>query len=108
MGQSNHHPVRIHHKLNQEILLAELVQAATRITMKQKEKLEAGLKHLKPVLESGGRSIEILDVAPPNVVIRVAGFCTGCDCSNSYKEALQEFVRNTCPELTQITFVESL
>jgi len=74
--------------------------------MNHKEKLEAGLLHLKPVLESGGRSIEIVEVSTPSVTIKVAGFCSGCACSSSYKEALQDFVANTCPDLTEITFVE--
>lgn len=74
--------------------------------MDHKEKLEQGIVHLKPVLEAGGRSIEIVSVEAPSVTIKVAGFCTGCACSSSYKEALQDFVSNTCPDLTEITFVE--
>lgn len=74
--------------------------------MSHREKLEAGLVHLKPILDSAGRSIEILEIAPPKVTIKVAGFCSGCDCSNSYKEALQDFVGNNCPDLTEVQFVE--
>ena len=74
--------------------------------MNHKEKLEAGLVHLKPILEAGGRAIEIVSVEVPAVTVKVEGFCSGCACSSSYKEALQDFVENTCPDLTEITFVE--
>ena len=71
-----------------------------------KEKLEARLVHLKPILSAAGRSIEVARVEPPAVTFRVAGFCTGCACSSSYKESLEELVADTCPELTKISFIE--
>jgi Fe-S cluster biogenesis protein NfuA len=74
--------------------------------MDVKEKLEARLAHLKPILAAGGRSIEVVSVEPPSVTFRVSGFCSGCACSSSYKEGLEELVADTAPELTDIHFVE--
>lgn len=74
--------------------------------MDYKSLLESKLVHLKPILEAGNRSIEVIEVSEPFVTFRVKGFCSGCACSSSYKEGLEELVQNTCPELTEIKFVE--
>jgi len=76
------------------------------VDMNIKEKLEVRLVHLKPILKAAGRSIEVVSVESPSVTFRVAGFCSGCACSSSYKESLEELVADTCPELTQISFIE--
>ncbi len=74
--------------------------------MSHKEALEAKLVHLKPILEAAGRAIEVVSVEAPAITLRVAGFCSGCACASSYKEGLEELVADTCPELTDITFIE--
>lgn len=74
--------------------------------MDHKEKLEARLLHLKPVLEAGGKSIELVSVEGPKVTFAVKGFCSDCGCSSDYKSGLEELVRDTCPELTEICFIE--
>lgn len=75
--------------------------------MDYREKLEARLTHLKPILAAGGRAIEVTEVDAPKVTFTVSGFCSGCACSSSYKESLQELVADTCPELTDIHFIEN-
>ena len=74
--------------------------------MEQREKLEARLAHLRPILAAGGKAIEIISIESPKVVFAVKGFCSGCECSTSYREGLEELVRDTCPELTDICFAE--
>jgi len=74
--------------------------------MDAKEQLESRLTHLKLILDSAGRAIEVVQVETPAVTFRVSGFCGGCGCADSYKESLRELVADTCPELTQITFIE--
>lgn len=72
----------------------------------QKELLEKRLEHLRPILASAGRSIEVLLVEVPNASFRLSGFCGGCECSSSYKEGIIDLVKETCPEITEITFEE--
>lgn len=74
--------------------------------MNHKEQLEQRLTHLKPILSAAGRAIEVVSVDAPRVTFRVSGFCSGCACASSYKEGLQELVASTCPELTDIQFIE--
>lgn len=74
--------------------------------MDHKAKIESQLVHLKPILDAAGRSIEVVAVEEPKITFKVAGFCSGCACSSSYKEGLEELVYNTCPDLTIIEFTE--
>ena len=74
--------------------------------MDHKEVLEARLTHLKPILKAAGRAILVEEVNAPSVTFRVSGFCSGCACSSSYKESLVELVADTCPELTDVQFIE--
>ncbi|OGL62215.1 hypothetical protein A3C09_02380 [Candidatus Uhrbacteria bacterium RIFCSPHIGHO2_02_FULL_47_44] len=72
----------------------------------QKELLEKRLEHLKPILASAGRSIEVLSVEVPSATFRLSGFCGGCACSTSYREGIMDLVKETCPEITEINFEE--
>ncbi len=74
--------------------------------MDAKERIESRLVHLKPILDAAGRSIEVVSVDAPRITVKVAGFCSGCACSSSYKESLEDLVAETCPELTEVTFIE--
>jgi len=72
----------------------------------QKEKLEKRLEHLKPILASGGRSIEVLSAEGTEASFLLQGFCGGCACSQSYKEGIMDLVKETCPEINNISFEE--
>ncbi len=71
------------------------------------DKLYEQLATLKPVLDSAGRSIEILECNAPKIVFKITGFCGGCECSGSYKEGLQDLVEDHCPEYSVVEFQES-
>ncbi|KKW32952.1 MAG: hypothetical protein UY77_C0009G0020 [Candidatus Uhrbacteria bacterium GW2011_GWA2_53_10] len=68
--------------------------------------IEEGIAHLKPILASAGRAIDVVEVATPKAVIRLSGFCGGCACSDSYKQGLRDLIAERCPELTDISFIE--
>lgn len=71
------------------------------------EKLHAQLATLKPVLDSANRAIEIVSAEAPTIVFKITGFCGGCECSGSYKEGLQDLVREHCGEYTVVEFIET-
>lgn len=71
------------------------------------EKLHEQLASLKPVLDSAGRSIEIVECESPKIIFKLTGFCGGCECSGSYKEGLQDLVEDHCPEFSVVEFLES-
>ncbi len=68
--------------------------------------LEEKLATLKPILDSAGRAIRIVDSVAPKMTFELQGFCGGCACSSSYKEGLQDLVSELAPEYTQVEFIE--
>ncbi len=72
----------------------------------KQEKIEAKLTHLQPILKSAGRTIAVDSIKENSITFLIKGFCSGCACSSSYKEGLEELVASTCPELTEIKFIE--
>lgn len=74
-------------------------------TMITQETIETHLKTLKPLLEKGGKNIEIMSCEPPHVVIKLSGFCHDCGCSSSYEEGIKELIFNQCPEIESVEFV---
>jgi len=64
------------------------------------------LASLKPVLESGHKSIEVVSNDAPKIVFRLTGFCGGCGCTESYMDGLRDLVAEHCPEFLEVEFVE--
>ena len=75
--------------------------------MQVKEMLNDRLKHLRPILKAAGRKVEVQSVDGDTVTFLVSGFCSGCACSSSYKEGLEELVGEACPNIEKIKFVEN-
>lgn len=71
------------------------------------EDIEKKLASLKPVLDSAGRAIAVAERIEPKIVFQLTGFCAGCECSGSYKEGLQDLVKEHCPEYSVVEFIES-
>lgn len=70
------------------------------------EILQEQLDSLKPVLDTAGRAISIVSAAGETITFKLVGFCNGCECSGSYKEGLQDLVREHCPEYSIVEFIE--
>ena len=70
------------------------------------ENIQAQLDTLKPVLDSAERAIEIVSAEGTTITFKLSGFCGGCECSGSYKEGLQDLVKEHCPEYSVVEFVE--
>ena len=68
--------------------------------------IDVKLAQLKPVLASANRAIEIVEWNTPKAVIKVTGFCGGCDCAGSYMDGMRDLVAEYCPEMTEIVFIE--
>ena len=69
--------------------------------------LTDALADIKPMLAASGRAVAIKDVSADRCVIELTGFCEGCSCSESYKEGIQDLVREHAPELKEIEFTQA-
>ncbi|MBI4598968.1 NifU family protein [Candidatus Uhrbacteria bacterium] len=74
--------------------------------MTSKELIEETLAPLRPILAEAGKALEIVSCEPPRVVVKLSGFCGGCECSGSYREGLMDLVFEKCPDIEEIEFVE--
>lgn len=75
--------------------------------MNLQETLEQALKDIQPMLMASGRSIALKESSESGCVIELTGFCSGCACGDSYKEGIEEVIRERVPGIQTIEFVMS-
>lgn len=66
--------------------------------------LEEALLDLAPMLAAAGRSIHVVSATETECAVELRGFCGDCNCVDSYKEGIEELVRDKVPTLQTITF----
>lgn len=69
--------------------------------------LTDALAGIKPLLAASGRAVLIKEVSSDRCVIELSGFCEGCSCSESYKEGIQDLVREHAPEIKEVEFIHA-
>lgn len=69
--------------------------------------LTDALAGIKPLLAASGRTVSVREVSADRCVIELSGFCEGCSCSESYKEGIQDLVREHAPEIKEIEFINA-
>jgi Fe-S cluster biogenesis protein NfuA len=69
-----------------------------------KEKVEAVLSKVKPLLQRDGGDVELVDVQPDGVVkVRLTGACSGCPMSTlTLKNAIEETIKKEIPEVKSV------
>jgi len=69
-----------------------------------KEKVEAVLSKVKPLLQRDGGDVELIDVQDDGVVkVRLTGACSGCPMSTmTLKNAIEETIKKEIPEVTSV------
>jgi len=69
-----------------------------------KEKVEAVLSKVKPLLQRDGGDVELIDVQDDGVVkVRLTGACSGCPMSTmTLKNAIEETIKKEIPEIKSV------
>jgi Fe-S cluster biogenesis protein NfuA len=69
-----------------------------------KERVEAVLSKVKPMLQRDGGDVELVDVQPDGVVkVRLTGACAGCPMSTmTLKNAIEETIKKEIPEIKSV------
>ncbi len=71
-----------------------------------KEKVEAALAKIRPMLERDGGSVELVDVQGTVVKVRLTGACHGCPMSQmTLKAGIERVVKQEVPEVTEVQSV---
>lgn len=74
--------------------------------MNAHEALQETLADLKPMLDSAGRAIRVLESDETSCKIELAGFCGDCACTASYAEGIQDILSEKAPQITTVRFVQ--
>ncbi len=73
-----------------------------------KEKVQAVIEQLRPMLQKDGGDIELIDVDEDGVVkVKLNGACAGCAMSQiTLKQGIEKVLLNEIPEVKKVINVE--
>jgi Fe-S cluster biogenesis protein NfuA/nitrite reductase/ring-hydroxylating ferredoxin subunit len=89
--------------LSQDELVAHLLLLHGLHPTPVEQRVRAALEQVRPYLESHGGNVELLDVDPPAVRLRLQGSCSGCPSSTmTLKLAIENAIRKEAPEIDEV------
>jgi len=71
-----------------------------------KEKVEAALDKIRPVLQRDGGNVALVDVSNGIVKVKLTGACAGCPLSTmTLKMGVEKILKKEIPEIKQVVAV---
>ena len=68
-----------------------------------KEKVEAALEKIRPMLQADGGDVELIDVKDGIVTVRLQGACAGCPMSQmTLKNGIERVLKEAIPEIKSV------
>lgn len=68
-----------------------------------KEKVEAVINKIRPMLQADGGDVELVDVEDGIVKVRLQGACAGCPMSQmTLKNGIERFLKKEIPEVKSV------
>jgi Fe-S cluster biogenesis protein NfuA len=68
-----------------------------------REKIEAALNKIKPMLQADGGDVELIDVKDGVVTVRLQGACAGCPMSQmTLKNGIERILKQEVPEVVAV------
>ena len=68
-----------------------------------KEKVEAALEKIRPMLQADGGDVELIDVKDGIVTVRLQGACAGCPMSQmTLKNGIERALKQAIPEIKAV------
>lgn len=68
-----------------------------------KEKVQAVLNKIRPMLQADGGDVELVDVEEGVVRVRLQGACAGCPMSQmTLKNGIERLLKNDIPEVQSV------
>jgi Fe-S cluster biogenesis protein NfuA len=73
-----------------------------------KEKVKAVIEKVRPMLQSDGGDVELVDVEEGGIVkVRLQGACKGCPMSQmTLKNGIERLLKKEIPEVKSVEYVE--
>jgi Fe-S cluster biogenesis protein NfuA len=84
-----------------------LYRAKTKGGNNMKEKVEATLGKIRPMLQADGGDVELVDVSPDGIVkVKLTGACGGCPMSQmTLKIGIEKELKREIPEVKEVVSV---
>lgn len=72
-----------------------------------REKIEAAIEKIRPMLQADGGDLELVDVSEDGVVqVRLQGACSGCPMSQmTLKNGVERIIKQEVPEVKSVESV---
>jgi Fe-S cluster biogenesis protein NfuA len=71
-----------------------------------KEKIEAAMKKIRPMLQRDGGDVELVEVEDGVVKVRLQGACAGCPMSQmTIKNGIERILKQEIPEVKSVVSV---
>ena len=72
-----------------------------------KEKVEAALERIRPVLQADGGDVELVEIGEDGIVkVRLKGACAGCPMSQmTLKQGIESTLKQEIPEVKEVIAV---
>ncbi|MBW1727682.1 MAG: NifU family protein [Deltaproteobacteria bacterium] len=68
-----------------------------------KEKIQAVIDKIRPMLQADGGDVELVDVIDGVVTVRLQGACAGCPMSQiTLKNGIERFLKKEIPEVKSV------
>ena len=68
-----------------------------------KEKIQAVIDKIRPMLQADGGDVELVDVVDGVVTVRLQGACAGCPMSQmTLKNGIERFLKKEIPEVKSV------
>lgn len=72
-----------------------------------REKVEATLEKIRPMLVSDGGNVELVDINGGTVQVRLTGACGGCPMSTmTLKMGIEQILKMEVPEVQEVVAVD--
>jgi Fe-S cluster biogenesis protein NfuA len=73
-----------------------------------KEKIEAAINKIRPMLQADGGNVELVSISPDGVVqVRLKGACSGCPMSQmTLKNGIERIIKQEVPEVKSVEAVK--
>lgn len=71
-----------------------------------KEKVQAAIDKIRPMLQADGGDVELIDVKDGIVQVRLQGACSGCPMSQmTLKNGIERMIKQEVPEIKSVESV---
>ena len=68
-----------------------------------KEKVQAALNKVRPMLQADGGDVELVDVKDGVVIVKLTGACGGCPFSSmTLKQGIERVLKEEVPEIVRV------